>query len=142
MWRHKFWNFFHSAPTMVAPLWVLCVYQSAQKCSRYLTDNISRLLAQRYAQYLFFIKRAWTSFSPAFYVWFFKKHICYILLTDQILLSDCIYFLRYWVICLLYFFVVKSVTSYIFKLTIVFLSCYLTKKSGQKYKYLKNEKSF
>ena len=36
---------------------------------------------------------------------------CYILLTDQILLSDCLYFLRYWAICALQLFVNQAVTS-------------------------------
>ena len=31
IFRHKFWNFFWSGPTIVAPLWVQCVYWSAQK---------------------------------------------------------------------------------------------------------------
>ena len=36
---------------------------------------------------------------------------CYILLTDQISLSDCLYFLRYWAICVLWLFVNQVVTS-------------------------------
>ena len=43
---------------------------------------------------------------------FWKKNFsCYILLTDQISLSDCLYFLRYWAICVLQLFLVLSVTS-------------------------------
>ena len=42
---------------------------------------------------------------------------CYILLTDQILLFDCVYFLRYWSICVLQLFVYQVVTPYILKLT-------------------------
>ena len=34
-----------------------------------------------------------------------KYFACYILLTDQISLSDCFYFLRYWAICVLQMFV-------------------------------------
>ena len=34
-----------------------------------------------------------------------KYFSCYILLTDQISLSDCLYFLRYWAICVLHLFV-------------------------------------
>ena len=30
-----------------------------------------------------------------------KCFLCYILLTDSISLSDCLYFLRYWAICIL-----------------------------------------
>ena len=42
-----------------------------------------------------------------FCVWFFKKTYfsCYALLTDQISLPDCLYFLRYWSICVLQLFV-------------------------------------
>ena len=46
----------------------------------------------------------------------------YILLTDQISLSDCLYFLRCWVICVLQLIDVHSVTSKFLKLTIAFLS--------------------
>ena len=35
---------------------------------------------------------------------------CYILLTDQISLSDCLYFSRYWAICILQLFVNQAVT--------------------------------
>ena len=40
-----------------------------------------------------------------------------ILLTDLISLSDCLYFLRYWAICVLQLFVFQVVTSQILKLT-------------------------
>ena len=40
-----------------------------------------------------------------------KCILCYILLTDQISLPDCIFFLRYWVIRVLLLFVVQSATS-------------------------------
>ena len=40
--------------------------------------------------------------SPPHFVYDFlrKKFSCYILLIDQISSSDCLYFLRYWVICI------------------------------------------
>ena len=44
----------------------------------------------------------------------------YILPTDQISLSDWLYFLRCWVICLLQLFFVQFETSQILKLTIAF----------------------
>ena len=45
--------------------------------------------------------------SPHFVCDFPKKQCfsCYILLTDQILLHDCLHLLRYWEICVLQFFV-------------------------------------
>ena len=45
--------------------------------------------------------------SPSHFVYdFSKKNVsCYALLTDQILLPDCLFFLRYWSICVLQLFV-------------------------------------
>ena len=45
--------------------------------------------------------------SPPHFVYdFLKKNVsCYIFLTDQISLSDCLYFSRYWAICVLQLFV-------------------------------------
>ena len=40
-----------------------------------------------------------------------KNFSCYILLTDQISLFDCLYFWRYWVIYVLELFVNQTVTS-------------------------------
>ena len=45
-----------------------------------------------------------------------KMFPCYILLTDQISLSGCLYFLRYWEICVLQLFDNQVVTSKISKL--------------------------
>ena len=41
--------------------------------------------------------------SPPHFVYDFprKNFLCYKLLADQISLSDCLYFLRYWVTCVL-----------------------------------------
>ena len=42
---------------------------------------------------------------PQFLHFFEEKYfLCYIPLTDQILLSDCFYFLKYWTICVLQLF--------------------------------------
>ena len=46
-----------------------------------------------------------------------KCSSCYILLTDQISLPGCLYFLRYWAICVLQWFVNQVVTSKKSKLT-------------------------
>ena len=85
--------------------------------------------------------------SPAHFVYDFstKCSSCYILLTEQISLPGCLYFLSYWTICVLQLFVDQVVTSWILKLTLSFQSsrfCYMTKKSWQKLRYLENEKSF
>ena len=74
--------------------------------------------------------------SPAHFVYVFSTKIssCHILLTDQISLSGCLYFLRYWAICVLYF-----------KINLIFLIkafLYMTKKSRQKLKYLENKTGF
>ena len=51
--------------------------------------------------------------SPAHFVYDFstKMFLCYILLTDQLPLSGCLYFLRYWAICVLHSFVNQVVSS-------------------------------
>ena len=78
-----------------------------------------------------------------------KWFSCCILLTDQISLSDCLFFLKYWAICVLRLFLKQAVTSYNLKLTVSLLSssiflikCYMIKKSRQKLKNLENKKSF
>ena len=60
--------------------------------------------------------------SPPHFVYDFKEKCfsCYILLTDQIQLSDGLYILRYWAICVLQLFVNQVVTSQILKLTLSF----------------------
>ena len=60
---------------------------------------------------IFFRKGSGKSFSTTFCVWLFKKSVSqFILLTDQILLSGCLYFLKYWT-CVLRLFVSNVVTS-------------------------------
>ena len=51
--------------------------------------------------------------SPPHFVYDFREErfLCYILLTDQILLTDCLYSLRYWSIFLLQLSVNQVVTS-------------------------------
>ena len=53
-----------------------------------------------------------------------KCYLCYNLLTDQILLSDFIYFLRYWAMCVLQLFV-----SLVFFIFLIKPLLYKTKKS-------------
>ena len=64
---------------------------------------------QEVCSFWFFIKRFGTSFPTTFSVWIFKKNISYILLTDQILLPEFLYFLR----CL----------QYVYKLYLSFPVC-------------------
>ena len=49
-----------------------------------------------------------------------KMFLMYILLTDQISLSDSLYFLRYWAIWLLQLFINQAVTSKNLRLTLSF----------------------
>ena len=70
-----------------------------------------------------------------------KCSSCYILLTDQISLPGCLYFLRYWVTCVLQLFVNQVVN---FDINLIFLieSLFLhDKKVMKKLKYLEHEKS-
>ena len=85
--------------------------------------------------------------SPLHFAYDFLRKFfsCYILLTDPISLSDCLYFLRYWTNCVLQLFVSQFVTSKIFEINLIFLIkpfSYMTEKSRQKFKYLENKKSF
>ena len=59
---------------------------------------------------------------PARFAYDFQQKCssCYVLLTDQISLPGCPYFLRYWAISVLQFFVNQAVTSWILKLTLSF----------------------
>ena len=63
-----------------------------------------------------------------------KCFSCYILLIDQITLSDCLYFSKYWATYVLQLFFIL--------IFLIKLFCYLTKKSIQKFKCLENKKSF
>ena len=60
-----------------------------------------------------FLEKALALVSPKYFVYDFREKYfsCYILLTDQISLCDCLYFLRYWVIYLLWLFVSQFMTS-------------------------------
>ena len=52
---------------------------------------------------------------------FFKKNVSHaVVLTNQILLSECLYFSRYWAICVSQLFVNQAVTLQILKLTLSF----------------------
>ena len=68
-------------------------------------------------------KRSGTSFPVTFPACLFKEtHFsCYILLTNQISFSDCLCFVRYWIISVLKLFLPKIMTSWTLKLTLTFL---------------------
>ena len=100
---------------------------------------------------LIFQKRVWDQFLHHNLRMIFQEKYfsCYILLTYQISFSNCLYFSRYWAICVLQLFVNQTVTSSNLKLILSFLFClsfkpfrYMTKGSRQKLEYLENEKSF
>ena len=66
-----------------------------------------------------FLEKGLGIVSPPYFVLIFQQKCfsCYILVTDQISLPDCLYFLRCWAICVLHLFVNQAVTSYISRLT-------------------------
>ena len=70
----------------------------------------------------------------------------YILSTDHVSLPDCLYFLRYWKINMCIVITCLPVCDCInFEINLSFLIklfFYMTKTSGQKFKYFENQKSF
>ena len=99
--------------------------------------------------FLIFQKRVWDQFLHHILCMNFQEKYssCYILLTDEILLSDCLYFSKYWVVCVLqwsyYNCLLTRLTKFDINLTFpIKVFCYMTEKSRQKIKYLENEKSF
>ena len=107
----------------------------------------------RYAQFWFFRNVSGNSFSITFCEWFLKKkkyfdslklkELPYILLTNQMSLSVCLYFLRYWTICTLLLFPCCEIINFEINLTFLIKSFFcITKKSWQTFKYLENKKSF
>ena len=60
--------------------------------------------------------------SPSHFAYIFEEKCfsCYTLLTDQISLLDCCYFLRHWAVCVLQLFVNQAVTSQNLKLNLSF----------------------
>ena len=71
---------------------------------------------------LIFQKRVWEQFLQHILCMIFQQKYssCYILLTEQISLPGCLYFLRYWTIFVLQLFIIEVVTSWILKLTLSF----------------------
>ena len=71
-----------------------------------------------------FQKSGWDQFLHHILCMIFQEKcfLCYILLTDQISLSDCLYVSNYWATCVLRLLINQAVTSYSLKLTLSFLS--------------------
>ena len=69
-----------------------------------------------------FLEKGLEIVSPPYFAYDFSRKClsCYVLLTDQILLPDCLYLLRFWSICVLLLFVNQVVAQSILKLTISF----------------------
>ena len=93
-----------------------------------------------------FLEKGLEIVSPQFmYDFSTKMFLCCILLTDQISLPDCIYFLRYWVNTRVAIVCFSGCVAINFEIKLIFLIKlfpYMTKKSRQKIKYLENQKSF
>ena len=91
-----------------------------------------------------YLKKSLGTISPPhFMVSQEKCFSCYILFTDPISLSDCLYFLRYWAICILLLcFPGCDVVNFEINLTFLIKRLfYMTKNSRQKFEYLENKKS-
>ena len=69
-----------------------------------------------------FLKKGLGIVSPPHFVYDFSRKMFLKLysLTDQIPLPDCLYFLRYWSICMLQLLVNQVVTSQVLKLSLCF----------------------
>ena len=83
---------------------------------------------------LIFQKRVWDLFLYFILCMIFQEKCfsCYILLNDQISMSDSLYFSRYWTICVSQLFVNLVVTSQNLKLTISFdSSCFGARPKSQ-----------
>ena len=78
-------------------------------------------MIQRYPQYWFFRKGPGNNFPPHFGYDSFRKMFLLLYSVNRPNLSDCLYFLIYWVICVLYLFVPQVETTQILKLTLCFL---------------------
>ena len=73
---------------------------------------------------LIFQKRNWDQFLHHIFCMIFQEKCfsCYVLLTDQISLFDCLYLSRYWPICVLQLLANQAVTSKKLRLTLSFES--------------------
>ena len=80
-------------------------------------------MIQRCAKFWFFRKGAGNSFSQNILHMIFQEKCssCYILLTDHISLSDCLYLWRYWAKCVLQLFVNQICDVINFEINLIFL---------------------
>ena len=89
----------------------------------YNTNNLYKTLDYWYVLNFDFLEEDLAMDSPLHFAYISfqeKSFSCYILLTDQISLSDGLYFLRYWGIFVLQLFVSQVVMSWILKLNLSF----------------------
>ena len=92
---------------------------------------------KRYTQIWFIREGFGNSFSATFWVWFFNKSFSHVIFCKLAKFdSDCLYFLRYWAICVLRLFVNQVVTSWVLKLFLSFQSSRFSTWSKSQYKNL------
>ena len=103
-------------------------------------------MIQRYAKFWLFRKGSGTSFSSAFCIWFFKKkNVSHVMLTNQIFLSNSLYFLRSWAICILQLIFFPGCDVINFEINLNFLIkpfSYITKKVTTNIYKSSEQKSF
>ena len=109
--KRQNWASLYKLSEMLQNLFLLYIqvefYQNLLKLMSWL------LVFSFYKTFLKWQKKSGTSLSASFYALILTKNVFlrYILLIDQISLPDFLYFLRYWAICILELFFVRSVTS-------------------------------
>ena len=104
-------------------IYTVCFYSMASwGLSKYIESKLQTTWFHLILSFFLKIKRILELvYKPHFLHNFWRKIFsCYILLIDQISLSGCFFFVRYWTICLLQLFVNQAVTSWISKLTLSF----------------------
>ena len=104
----------------ILKFYIFCFYYLASwGLSKWFKLSCEPLVFISYKAFLINKKRSGTSLSVSFSAWFSNKNIfCYTLLPDQISISGCFYFVRYWAIGILQLFVNQVVTPKILKLTL------------------------
>ena len=117
--------------------WVLSKYIEIKLKTRLLSSHI-RLIQNKRGLKPVSLPHFRTIFEEKCFSW-------YILLIDQISLSNCLFFVRFWAILVSQLFANQVVTSWIFKLILPFQSSrfsYMTKKSWQNVNILRTERTF
>ena len=91
-----------------------------------------------------FLEKSMRRVSPSHFVHncHEKYFSCYIIFSDLIFLSDCLYVLRYWIMRVLVLLGCDTINYEINFIFLIKLFLYFTKKSRQKCKYLDSETNF